>query len=350
MRNKTRIDPTDTKILKILLKESRTSFTDIAKECKITVGAVRMRYKRLQKSGIITGEKMLVNPHSLGYKYIVDLGITTPIEKEKEVIEFLRNKPYIRHIVGPFGKYNFWAKVALKDIKKLTEILQDLESNSLIERVDSLIWAEAINLEYPEKLIIKSTNGVAGACPIIERGSSNLEVAKIDAIDRKIATMLSQNSRMPFRQIAAELGISTKNVIQRYRKLRGNVLTVSTITVDLDKLGYKSLASMFVKVANRSKIPEICEKMLKIPNLIVKIRLIGVYDLYVCVALADFKDLFELTEQIRRIQGIEKAETVLTRPLPSWPLHLFPSLLQSDLMEPKSWLENGEKTKNERPH
>ena len=338
MPNGKKLDEKDVKILKTLLKESRTSFTDMARDCKITVGAVRMRYKRLWKAGIITGEIMLVNPHSLGFKYIVDLGITTSLEHEKEVMEFLQKKPYIRHIIGPFGKYNFWTKVALHDVKKLAEIQQDLESNPLIERVDFLIWAEAINAEFPEKLEIKSSKGDTAECSIQTR-SSTLEETKIDATDRKIATILSHNSRMPFRKIAAELGISTKNVIQRYRKLRENVLTLSTITVDLEKLGYKSLASMFIKVSNRSKMPEICAQLLKIPNLIVRIRLIGVYDLYICVALADFEDLFKLTDQIRRIQGIEKTETFLTPALHSWPLHLFPSLLQSELMEPKSWLE-----------
>jgi Lrp/AsnC family transcriptional regulator for asnA, asnC and gidA len=336
--NGKKLDEKDVKILKTLLKESRTSFTDMARDCKITVGAVRMRYKRLWKVGIITGEIMLVNPHSLGFKYIVDLGITTSLEHEKEVMEFLRKKPYIRHIIGPFGKYNFWAKVALHDVQKLAEIHQDLESNPVIERVETLIWAEAINAEFPEKLEIKSCKGDIADCSIQKR-SCTLKETKIDATDRKIATILSRNSRMPFRKIAAELGISTKNVILRYRKLRENVLTLSTITVDLEKLGYKALASMFIKVSNRSKMPEICAQLLKIPNLIVRIKLIGVYDLYTCVALADFEDLFRLTDQIRRIQGIEKTETLLTPALHAWPLHLFPSLLQSELMEPKSWLE-----------
>ena len=334
------IDEVDAKILKTLLKESRTSFTNMAKMCGITIGAVRMRYKNLWKAGIINGEVMLVNPHSLGYKHIVDLGITTLLQNEKEAMEFLKNKPYIRHIVGPFGKYNFWAKVALRDVKKLTEILQDLESNSFIEHVDSFIWAEAVNIEYPDNLVINSIRGSSHDCADKLRQSCSLEEINIDTIDRKIATILSQHSRTPFRKIGAEVGVSTKNVIQRYKKLRENVLALSTITVDLEKLGYKSAASIFMKVTNRSKMLEICTQLFQIPNLIAMIRLIGVYDLYVNIVLADFEDLFRATEQIRRVQGIEKTETILTPAIRAWPLHLFPSLLQSDLMEPKCWFDN----------
>ena len=296
-----------------------------------------MRYKRLWRDGIINGEVMLVNPHCLGYKYIVDLGISTSVENEKQVMEFLTNKPYIRHIVGAFAKYNFWTKVALHDVKKLAGILGDLESNPNIKGVDALIWAEAVNVEYPENLMIKSCANNGKERPV-EKRPVNLEETELDEKDRKIASILSRKSRTPFRKIAAELGISTKSVIQRYKRLRGNVLSLSTITVDLNKLGYNSYAMMFLKAANRSKIPEICAHLLQIPNMIVLIKLIGVYDLYACVALTDFQELFKLTEQIRRIPGIQKTETSLTPIFPSWPLHLFPSLIESALMEPKSWI------------
>jgi hypothetical protein len=113
------------------------------------------------------------------------------------------------------------------------------------------------------------------------------------------------------------------------------VLTLSTITVDPNKLGYSAMASVFVKAANRSKMSEIHAQMLQIPNLIVAIRLIGAYDLYAAIFLADFEELFNAEEQIRRIQGIEKTDLFLTPNVPAWPLNLFPSLLKSEFMRPK---------------
>ena len=110
MADRIKIGEIDAKILRILLSESRTSFTAIAVECKITVTAVRMRYKRLWKEGVINGEKMLVNPHCLGYRHIVDLGIINAAEDEKEVAKFLESKPYISELVSPLGKFNFDGK------------------------------------------------------------------------------------------------------------------------------------------------------------------------------------------------------------------------------------------------
>jgi DNA-binding Lrp family transcriptional regulator len=334
-----KIDEIDAKILKILLSESRTSFTAIAKECKMTVSAVRMRYKRLWKKGVINGEKMLVNPHCLGYRHIVDLGIITAIENEKEVAKFVESKPYISELVSPFGKYNFDGKVALKDLNKLHEMIEDLESNPNIKHVDALIWAEAVNIEYPQNLIIKPLDRENEQKNNHRPALTNLDQAplEIDEIDKKIAKILSENSRTPFKKIAGQLEISSKTVIQRYKKLRGNLLTLSTVTLDLNKLGYKALANVYLTVSNRSKMPEIYSQLLQIPNLIVIIRLTGSYDVYCALALEDFDKLFEANEKIRRISGVETAEAYLTKMPPSWPLHLFPSLLENEAIQPKYW-------------
>jgi Lrp/AsnC family transcriptional regulator for asnA, asnC and gidA len=287
-----------------------------------------MRYKRLWKAGIINGEIMLVNPHSLGFEYVVSLGITTAVENEREVTEFLRNKQY-KHItiVGPFGKYNVYAVAVFHNIQELTEIIAYLESHPQVKRVESLIWAEAVNMEHMENLVLGPLDKQVKKQTIRKPNVITHEKAQIDPIDRQIAKILSQNARTPFKKIAEELKISTKNVIQRYKKLRGPVLTHSTLTVDLNKLGFQAFAFLFIKVANRSKMPEIFSQILQIPNLVVAFRLIGPYDLHATAFLTSFSHLFEATEQIRRIPGIELTETCVTPAWDRWPPNLFVSLL-----------------------
>lgn len=329
-----KIDSTDAKILKILLAESRTSFTDISKECKITVGAVRMRYKRLLRQGIINGEVTIVNPHCLGYRHIIDLGIITDSENEKDVADYLKTKPYLSNMVTHIGKYTFYPKVALRDLNRLAQIIEDLESNPKIKHVDSLIWAEGVNAEYPTNLTIKPLTDdhfTKNQRPALANiGQSPIH---IDDIDRKIAQIVSKNSRTPFRQIAEQVGVSTKTVIQRYKKLRGSLLTNSCITLDLNKLGYSALANLYIKVSNRGKMTEIYNQLLEIPNIIVILRLLSVYDLYVAIALEDFSKMFEVADQISKINGIEKPEAILTPMFPAWPLNLFSEMLFTGAIE-----------------
>ena len=332
-----KIDEIDAEILRTLLQESRTSFTDLAKKCGITVAAVRMRYKRLWKEGIINGEKMLVNPHCLGYPHIVDLGIVNAIEDQEEVAKFLESGP-ISELVGPVGPYSFYGKVVLSDLKKLHAIIEDFESFSKIKHVDAFIWAEAVNVEYPENLVIKPLGREKKQQNKKEAKSTSQEhsIADIDDTDRQIARIIAENSRTPFKTIASQLGLSAKTVIQRYKKLRENLLPVSTVTLDLRKLGFKSLINIYIKVSNRSKMQEIYSRLLDIPNLIVIIRLIDSYDLYCALFVEDFQALFEAEEKIRRISGVAST-TIYPVPMPpSWPLSLFPKLLEGNTV-PKYW-------------
>ena len=298
-----------------------------------------MRYKRLWRDGVINGEKMLVNPHCLGYRHVIDLGITTAVDDEKEVAKFLETKQYVSELIGPLGKYNFLGKVVLRDLNKLHDIIADLEANQKIKHVDALIWAEAVNIEFPQNLVIKPE--LQENSQFIKRKATLTNLYQpsldIDQTDRKIAKILSDNSRIPFKSIAEQLGMSTKAVIQRYKKLRENLLTLSTVSLNLSKLGYTALGASYLKVSNRSKMPEIYSQLLQIPNLIVIIRLIDTYDIYCAIALENFGKMFEANEKIRRIDGIETTETFLTPMAPSWPLNLFPSLLESEFMKPKYW-------------
>jgi DNA-binding Lrp family transcriptional regulator len=323
-----KIDETDAKILKILFKESRTSFTEIAKECKISVGAVRKRYKRLWKTGIINGEIMQVNPSSLGYKCIANIGVTTARENENEVMEFLRNKPYSLVVFrNVFEKTNIAAIVSLHEFEELAETMRDIEANPLIKHANAYIWSKTSNLDHPENLVLTNPTIKAEEKTPQKTKEPNFEKAKMDKTDRHIAKVLSQNSRTPFIKIAKELNISTKKVIQRYNKLRGKVLTTSTITVNLNKLGYKALAHLLIKSENKSKVPEISAELLQIPNLITTLEIFGDYDLFPIVALRDYEALFKLKEQVNTIKHIEQTDIILAKPYYAWPLNVFASLL-----------------------
>jgi Lrp/AsnC family transcriptional regulator, regulator for asnA, asnC and gidA len=327
-----RLDETDIRILKTLLDNSRTSFTSIAKECKITVAAVRKRYKRLWSVGVINGEIVQINPHSLGYDIIADIGISTPIENEKEVIKFLLTLPFIV-VIHPngFAKYNLGVTIALQNIEKLTTVLQRLESNQSVKRVDTLIWVEGINIDHPENLVIKPAKGKYELQSRQKIIATRKGITQLDEKDKQIIKILLHNSRSPFNAIAKEVGISTANVIQRYKKLRENVITLSTITIDLRKLGYKAFIHALVKVKDRSKMPEIYSQFLEIPNLVASFRHFGSYDFRGLVAIKDFEDAFKLKDQIRRIKDIEEIDLYLHPIFPKWPLSVFAYLVDPDL-------------------
>jgi DNA-binding Lrp family transcriptional regulator len=327
----TNIDSIDAKILKTLLKESRTSFTEIAKECKISVSASRARFNRLKKVGIINGEIMQVNPYSLGCKCVGNIGINTSAENEETVKEFLKEKIHSTFSMMSWGKYNIGLFVVKKNIEEWAAELRRLDANPHIKLVDPLIWTEVTGMDHPENLEIKPLKAERQEKNIqrTPRAMSN-EQEEIDEIDKQIAKKLSHSSRTSFRKIGKELNISTKKVIQRYRKLRKNVLTVSTVTLDLKKLGYNAAVMIFLK-GERSKMTEISDKILQTKNILVFYRVIGSYDLIAIAVLEDFNALIRLQKEIRSIRGIEQIDFFVTEIFPGWPANVFASLLDEEL-------------------
>ncbi len=287
-----------------------------------------MRYKHLWKVGIINGEIMQVNPYSLGYKCVGNIGINTSAEYEETVTEFLKKKATSVYPSGSWGKYNIGLLVLKKNVEEWAAELHRLDSIPHIKLVDPLIWTETTGMDHPENLEIKplenkkQENAIEQTPTIIDN-----EQMEIDEIDRQIAKILIHNSRISFRKIAKQLNISTKNVIQRYKKLRKNVLIRSTITLDLKKLGYNATAMIFLK-CERSKMPEISNKILQMPNILVFLRLIGSCDLHAVAALEDFSSLIRLQKEIRAIPGTEQVEFFIGEIFPAWPANVFASLLE----------------------
>jgi len=332
------IDATDERILRILMEESRTSFTKISKECNITVAAIRKRYNRLWKLGVINGEIMQVNPQNLGYKCIVNIGVITDNEDENEVIEFLKSKPYIVAVFSKlFDRVNIDANICLPEYEKLHETLKEIESNPLIKQLITRFWLKTSNLDYPKNLILTNSSGkIDNGCQQ-KNGIASPKKVEMDELDRQIAKILINNSREPFAKIAQELNISTKKVRQRYSKLKGSILTKSLITINLKKLGYNTIVYLRLEIADKSRIPEISAKILKIPNVITLIELVGGdYDLFPSIVLRDYSELFGLKEQLSKIQGIKKATMILFEPFDAWPPNMFASLLSNHGNEPIS--------------
>jgi DNA-binding Lrp family transcriptional regulator len=321
---KTNIDEIDATIIKRMLIDSRTSFTDLAKECKLTPVAVRMRYKRLWKTGIINGETMLINPFSLGYKYVGLIQIITNKEN-REKAEKLLNLKLKKAVIGQgFGRYSLWVQAPFYNLTEIAKLQRALEEIPLVKSTDVLILSEDLVREHPENLSIIPFEGKK--IDYIPALLSRTEIL-MDETDREIARILLKKSRISFRKVAKQLGISTKNVIERYKRLKGTVFMLATITVDLRKLGYDAGAYFKIKLTNRSKIAEVEAQLLKTPNLIAVIKYVGAYDIFAHLVIGDLQEYFRALYYINGIQNVEWIEVYIVPPFSSWPLNLFARLL-----------------------
>ena len=66
---KFKLDDTDHNILDMLIENTRTPFTDIAKKLQISAGTVHVRVKKMEEAGIITGSSLRLDYQKLGYSF-----------------------------------------------------------------------------------------------------------------------------------------------------------------------------------------------------------------------------------------------------------------------------------------
>jgi Lrp/AsnC family transcriptional regulator for asnA, asnC and gidA len=124
----------------------------------------------------------------------------------------------------------------------------------------------------------------------------------MDNLNQEIIQELAKNGRKPFRTIAKKLGVSTQTIMRRYNEMKTNATTaLSTISIDLEKLGYAGTAHMLIRVKPNVKSSQIVEQLSKTPNVITANRTMGSYDVYAVLAFIDVKDLYENVLKIREL-------------------------------------------------
>ena len=340
-----KIDEIDVKIMRALLKDPRISFCDIAKECDISSNSIRLRFERLKEEGVITGAITQVNPKSLGYNCIADIGIQTYAQEKVNILEFLKNIPGILWIFPNIGKYNIMSIVALPNVDDLAYTIEKIRCHPQVIAADAYIWVDVVRMARPENLVIEPSNQASHTTELVPRKCTpkpkliSLPVSKatenhhdkesmeLDKTDLSIMKVLSQNARISFRRLADRLGISTQSVIRRYERLRKEVLPYSSITLDLSKIGFMGTVSILIKVTHKQKISDVLDKILQIPNVIAAFRVLGLADIMISIPFTTVEQLFILEQEIFQISGVVQTELLLRRPFHIWPLNVFDKLL-----------------------
>ena len=81
--SKIKLDEIDHQILDLLIDNTRTAFTDIAKKLLISAGTVHVRVKKMEDAGIIKGSSLTLDYKKLGYTFIAYIGIF--LEKTNQI-------------------------------------------------------------------------------------------------------------------------------------------------------------------------------------------------------------------------------------------------------------------------
>jgi Lrp/AsnC family transcriptional regulator for asnA, asnC and gidA len=131
---------------------------------------------------------------------------------------------------------------------------------------------------------------------------------RIDALDQRIIEALQKNGRESFRGIAAQLGVSEATVRARYARLcADDILQVVGVTNPLG-LGFEQ-ALVGVKTAGSPQ--PVADAIASWDEADYVVITAGQYDLVVEILASDRRDLLELTNRMRALDGVVSTETFL---------------------------------------
>ncbi|WML36876.1 Lrp/AsnC ligand binding domain-containing protein [Clostridium sp. OS1-26] len=135
------LDDLDLQILDILIKDSRTPFLEIARQCHVSGGTIHVRMKKMEDMGIIKGTKLIVDNSKLGYDVCCFIGIY--LDKARSFNFVLDQLKLVKEIVElhyTTGQYSIFVKVICKNITDLQNLLMNkIQSVEGIQSTDTFI-------------------------------------------------------------------------------------------------------------------------------------------------------------------------------------------------------------------
>ena len=137
---------------------------------------------------------------------------------------------------------------------------------------------------------------------------------KIDNLDRQILEIISQNARIPFKDVAAECGVSRAAIHQRVQRLIDlGVIVGSGYHVNPKSLGYRTCTYVGIKLEKGSMYKSVVAEMEKIPEIVECHFITGQAALFLKVFCFDNEHLMNiLINTIQRIPYVQSTDTMIS--------------------------------------
>ncbi|WP_300439783.1 winged helix-turn-helix transcriptional regulator [Christiangramia sp.] len=140
---KFKLDETDHQILDMLIENTRTPFTDIAKKLLISAGTVHVRVKKMEEAGIIIGSSLTLDYKKLGYAFIAYVGVFLKnTSQTKFVLERINEIPFVTVAHVTTGKFNVFCKIRAKNTQHAKDIIFLLDDIEGVYRTETMISLE----------------------------------------------------------------------------------------------------------------------------------------------------------------------------------------------------------------
>lgn len=149
------LDKTEKEIIKLLQRDGRMSFVDMADQVGVTEGTIRRKFYRLVEEGVIR-IGAVTDPFLIGFKTPAVIALSVETSKINDVVRALEKLPRIRQLllttgnfdillVGYFSSNRELAQFVTEELAKIDGIL-DTNTSVVLE-----IFKDSFEVGLPEE-------------------------------------------------------------------------------------------------------------------------------------------------------------------------------------------------------
>jgi len=137
---------------------------------------------------------------------------------------------------------------------------------------------------------------------------------QIDKVDRSILSILMEDAKTPYTEIAKKLLVSAGTIHVRMKKMEeAGLIKKSRLDINYELLGYDLTAFLGIYLEKGSNYKEVIKQMESIPEIVEAHYTTGVYSIFAKITCKNTKHMRHvLNEDIQAVQGIQRTETIIS--------------------------------------
>jgi len=292
------LDELDLLLIEHLQRDGRMPFAELARRVRVTEKTVRRRVSRLLEENFVT-IAAVTDPALLGYGAMALALLTTDGSRSPaQLADELARLPETDYVTVTAGPFPVQVELICTDVRELHDVA--FGRIAALAGVASVELLPYLRLHYQQARFGGPRDARDGVRP-----------RRLDETDRAIISRLAVAGRAPFRDFAAELGVSETTIRFRYsRMVASGAARVMCIANPL-RLGYACTGWVAVRVGT-GRAEQVAEALTRIEAVSYVALTAGRWDVLAEVVCRDGEQLLAVVDgRIRGIDGVAELQSWL---------------------------------------
>ena len=134
----------------------------------------------------------------------------------------------------------------------------------------------------------------------------------LDALDRQILRMISDDARIPFLEVARACNVSGAAIHQRIQKLtNAGIIKGSQFLIEPERIGYETCAYVGLYLKDPESFDKVVEALKLIPEVVECHYTTGGYDLFIKLYARNNHHLLNIIHDKLQPLGLARSETIV---------------------------------------